>query len=499
MADLRQLYQRAQHFYQKGKFADAAKTYQKIVKQQPKSVEAVNMYGISLAQAGDIPAAAQQFSRIIELDKGNVPAYENLARALMQMNRYPQAQQAIERALTLSPRSYNLCFSLGGALMSQNKFEAAREAFLEALAIKNTEPQLLVNLATVCTQLDHFDEAARYFDQAILLDPKLFHAHLRLGQLYLRTGRYDDAMKAFSHAINIDRNSFDAVLGYADALQQAGRDGEAYEQYLLADRLGPGSQNVYTKMDKLILHSGTESKLALLDKLNTAHVYEQWQAALDDARGLASETDYYDPDSVKALMQFFANYDPSGLQDRAWWREQLSAFGERVAGHDKILRGIHSAVFSWSLPDNETLEKIATFIDGARLYSYGSGSAYWERLLQDHFGVDVVATDFSPRHSFLAIRQEDYSRSTLDPSDVIFLAWIIRDDKGVFNLLDQFSPGQKLVLIGEPPDEHGIPRICGSPEMFDKLEREFELVEEIELVNYSMLNDTARLYTRRQD
>ncbi len=73
--------------------------------------------------------------------------------------------------------------------------------------------------------------------------------------------------------------------------------------------------------------------------------------------------------------------------------------------------------------------------------------------------------------------------------DTIFLSWIIRGDTGILNVLKQFKPGQKLVLVGEPPDKHGIPRICATPEMFAMLKKEFTLYQKIPLVTYSMLND----------
>jgi hypothetical protein len=148
------------------------------------------------------------------------------------------------------------------------------------------------------------------------------------------------------------------------------------------------------------------------------------------------------------------------------------------------------------MPDRQTLTSIAEFARGTRLYSYGAGSALWERLLSDHFGIEVVATDFKPRHSYLPIIVEDYSKSTINEGDTIFLSWVVRGDSGVLNILNQIKPGQKLVLVGEPRDEYGIPRICATPEMFDLLDKEFTLSASIPLVSYSMLNDTVSLYIK---
>jgi hypothetical protein len=155
-------------------------------------------------------------------------------------------------------------------------------------------------------------------------------------------------------------------------------------------------------------------------------------------------------------------------------------------------------VFSWSLPDNDTLSLIAEFVgENRQLTSYGAGSGFWERLLRDHYGVAVAATDHQLRHRFLPMTQQDYSCAVVPRDSAIFLSWIIRGDTGVLNLLKQIHPGQKLILVGEPPDREGVPRICGTPEMFALLAAEFRLERCIPLVSYSLLNDTASLYIRK--
>lgn len=496
MADVHQLFQKAMQLYQKGRIKDANKAYQKIVKQKPTFVDAINMYGITFAQAGDLPSAAKQFEKIIKLDAKKLTAYENLARVYMQMQAFAQAQNIYEQALKLDARSYVLNFGLGGALMSQNQLESALNYFTKAQVINAKDAMLFLNLGTVLSQLTRTNEAITAFNQAIKLDPKFAQASLRLGQLYIQNNDFIQAEKILSKAVQQEPNDYEINLCLADALQHNDKEEAAIERYYQADKLQPKSQNVYTKLDKLILHNGSEEKKVSLDSLSEAKVYKEFNDAINDAKKLASLTEYYDSTALATLIQFFETYEPEILQSQEWWQQQLEFFGEAKLGHDKLLRGIHSAVFSWSIPDEQTLSTIASFIDGTRLYSYGAGSALWEKLLSLHYNVEVQATDFQPRHSFLPIEVADYSKSLLPEGDTIFLAWIIRGDKGIFNLLEQFKPGQKLVLIGEPPDEYGVPRICATPEMFSLLKEEFTLNQTISLVNYSMLNDTVSLYIK---
>ena len=496
MADVNQLFHKATQLYRKGRVKDANKIYRKIVKQTPKFVDAVNMYGITLAQLGEPTSAIKQFASVIKLEPKKIAAYENITRVYMQIQRYSEAQTLYEQALKISPKAYNLLMGLAGALQSQGDFKDALASYEKAKVINATDSVLFINMGTALSQLGQTEEAIEAFQQTLSLDPKSADAYLRLGQLYIRNSDFIQAEKALFSASQLRDDDFSIHMSLAEAYQQNAKNKEALEHYFIADKLKPNSQDIYTKLDKLILYSGSEEKASILNNLNKENVCDNWDDAVNDARQLAQLLEYPDEGALATLRQFLDEYNPAILHPREWWQQELKLFGDDEFAHDKILRAIHSAVFSWSLPDKQTLTSIAAFIDGTRLYSYGAGSALWERLLSDHFDIEVVATDFKPRHSYLPIVSEDYSKSIITESNTIFLAWIIRGDVGVLNILNQLKSGQKLVLVGEPRDEKGIPRICATPEMFDLLDNEFTLAESIPLVSYSMLNDTASLYIK---
>jgi len=496
MTDINQLLQKASHFAKKGRLEDAAVLLKKAIKQAPKSVPALNTYGITLAQLGNFPLAVEQFVLILKVQPANIAALENLARCYLAMQKFQKAKAVYEKILKIDAKSYGAYFGLAGSLMSLSHYDESLEMFQKAESLNQNMPQLYINLGSVYSQLGRDDDAVHSFKKAIKLDSNSIQANLRLAQLFMKHNEAVNAEPLLSKINKIQPDNFYITLNLADACLQNSKQDQALKLYFQADKLAQKSLNVYTKLDKLILHDGTPDKESLLSQLGEKHVFETWQEAKELSSELLELTDYFDVYAVKALQLFFDGYDPGTLHSRQWWQEQLDLFGDVKFGHDKILRGVHSVVFSWSLPDNETLTQIAGFIQGDRLCSYGAGSALWERLLSDNFSIDVVASDFSPRHSFLTVNKEDYSTTVISSTDVIFLAWIIRGDQGVFNILNQMNEGQKLVLIGEPPDEYGIARICGTSEMFSLLNKEFSLVKSIPLVSFSMLNDTACLYVK---
>ncbi|MEE8343014.1 MAG: hypothetical protein V3R51_04355, partial [Gammaproteobacteria bacterium] len=69
-------------------------------------------------------------------------------------------------------------------------------------------------------------------------------------------------------------------------------------------------------------------------------------------------------------------------------------------------------------------------------------------------------------------------------------------DQGIESLLDKLQVCQKQVLIGEPVDDSGLPRTCGTRRFFQILRSNFEHQAKVPLVNYSYLDDCVDLYTR---
>lgn len=497
MTDVSRLFQKASSLHQKGRLAEAEKLYKKILVQAPGYTPVFNTLGILSAQKGDLRAAIDYFNKAITAAPGDLAARENLARAWLTAGQYGEAQAAYDQALKINPASYASLFGLGCALQYQMRYVEALEVFARAQAINPGDPTLYLNLGLACQHLARLEEAARYFRQSLQLAPGSIDANVCLAHLYLQQEDYGSAENYFLQAKALGAVRADVECGYAQVLEHKGDFALAGQHFFKAVELDPASQNAYIQLDQYLLKSGGQKKQAMLDELASDHVYKDWRESLGDMRRLAAMTDYPDEGALRALHAFIDDYEPGELHDRSWWQMRIDSFGGVNNGHDKLMRSLHSAVYCWSLPDKQTLTGIAEFVTGTRLCSYGAGSGVWEGLLQDHFGIDVVASDINLRHRFLPMTRQDYSDAEVMPGDSIFFAWIVRGDLRVLNIFNRMRPGQKLVLVGEPPDREGIPRICGTAQMWSLLASEFSLVKTIPLVSYSLLNDTASLYVKK--
>lgn len=490
------LFRKASAFHQQGRFAEAEKLYMKILARSPGFLPALNMHGILSAQKGDFQGAAALFGKAIEVDPTDPSPRENLAKALMRMGQYEQAQAVYNDVLKLAPGSYTSLFGMGRALQSQGEYEEALTVFSRAERMNGRDPSLYLNMGLICQQLERMPAALAWYHKALAVDPASVDACVCLGHLLLQQQSYEDAGKYFSQAIAAGAKRADVEFGYAQVLEHRGDEQSARDHYFRAVELDPGSQNAYIQLDQFLLKSGGREKQAFLEELAGDYIYGDWRESLTDLRRLADMYDYPDARAVRALHDFMDDYDPGELHDRHWWQQHLDAFGGVNKGHDKLLRSVHSAVYCWSLPDRQTLTEVADFVGETRLCSYGAGSGVWECLLQQHFDVEVTASDYNLRHRFIPMAKVDYSVAEVNPTDTVFLAWVLRGDLAIMNILEQMQSGQKLILVGEPPDSEGVPRICATPEMWSLLGEAFSVTRTIPLVSYSLLNDTASLFVK---
>ena len=463
MAKPDQLLQKAVRLHRAGRSGEAGQCCDELLRTAPAHAGALNLRGIIAAQGGDLAAAIRFFQRAVEAAPADAGALENLGRAQLGRGDFAGAEQSCRRALAIRPGSVVARFGLGVA----------------------------------CHNLGRLEEARSCFEQVLDAAPAMQEARAFLGQVFFQQGEHARAAALFRAALDAGFERVDVLSGYAQALEQQGDEAGAREYYFRAVERDPASQAAYILLDQFLLKSGGPAKQALLDELASDHVYRDWDESMQDFRRLAALYDYPDTGARRALHRFMEEYDPGELHDQAWWRRHLQAFGGPGNTHDRLLRSIHSAVYCWSLPDAQTLEGIAAFVGDARLCSYGAGSGVWERLLQQHFGVEVSASDIRLRHRFLDMQQADYASARVEAEDCIFLAWILRGDDRVLNLLRQLRPGQKLVLVGEPRDALGIPRICASPAVWTFLDTAFRCEREIPLAAYSLFHDTVSLFVRK--
>ena len=396
------------------------------------------------------------------------------------------------------PDAFAAIFGLGCTLQNMGRSAEAETCFRQSLQDQPNNPGLWMNLGIAFKQQHKLDDAISAFTQVTRLKPDLGQGWSALGLALLDTNRLQEAEEMFRRAVALAPESAEAYIGLGDALSGQHRDDVALESYFLAIDRNSGSQNAHTKAESLLLRmAGAAGEQSAFSRLLEGRVYGRPDDSLPEALALLDAYSYPVTDVITESRKFLRQFEPEKLYPGTWWQEQLSRIATATGGHDKVLRGIFSAVYSWSPPSREAIEAVASFSGDTVVHSFGAGTGYWEWLLARHFGVRVLAGDRVLRNRFVEMVVEDYAMARVGEAETVFLAWIPQGVEAVLNIFQQMRMGQRLVVVGEGPDAQGKARICATERVFKYLESFFEAAGSIPLGYYSYIRDEVKMYRRR--
>lgn len=155
---------------EQGKAAEAVKVLEPVAKGN--DPDALNAYGIALADEGKLDTAAEQFQRVLQADPNNAPALQNLGIVALRRNDITGAQSFLSRALELNPRLPLALNTLGVVFARQSDYGRAIEAWRRAVSIDPRQYDALYNIGFVEGRAGHVEEARKALSQFVATAPK---------------------------------------------------------------------------------------------------------------------------------------------------------------------------------------------------------------------------------------------------------------------------------------------------------------------------------------
>ncbi|HSP33899.1 MAG TPA: tetratricopeptide repeat protein, partial [Thermoanaerobaculia bacterium] len=138
--------------------------------------DALNAYGIALADEGNLDAATQQFQHVLQSDANNAPAYQNLGIVALRRRDVAGAQQYLNRALELNPRLPLALNTLGVVFAQQGDYARAVDAWNRAVAVDPRQYDALFNIGLVEGRAGHREEARKALAQFVATAPAARYA-----------------------------------------------------------------------------------------------------------------------------------------------------------------------------------------------------------------------------------------------------------------------------------------------------------------------------------
>ncbi|KAK1828370.1 hypothetical protein QBC39DRAFT_359389 [Podospora conica] len=211
-------YHRAQLYFIKGEFAEAAKDYQKSIDLDKDFIFSHIQLGVTQYKLGSIASSMATFRRCMKNFEKTPDVYNYYGELLLDQAKYQEAIEKFDTAIELEKQTKPTCM--------------------------NVLPLINKSLTLFQWKQD-FEEAEKLGQKALIIDPECDIAVATMAQLLLQQGKVTEALAYFERAAELARTEGELVnaLSYAEATRTQIQVQEKYPQ--LANKLaGIGGANM---------------------------------------------------------------------------------------------------------------------------------------------------------------------------------------------------------------------------------------------------------------
>ncbi|MBS1258709.1 MAG: Cell division coordinator CpoB [Candidatus Scalindua arabica] len=250
------LFHEAFTLHNTGNLAKAASLYRKILKNEPKHVDANFLLGTLNIQQGKLKPATTLLKKAISLKPDHVAASNNLGTALQSQGNFSEAEVIYNNIIERTPDYVEGHINLGAVLQEQGKLDEAIKCYNRAIPLKPDYAEAHYNLGNALKRKNEFDEAAASYSQAIKLNPDYVQAHSNLGTVLQEQGKLVEAVSSFRKAIELKPEYAEAHSNLGTVLQEQGKLREAAESFHLAAELNPNHAEVHNNIGTFLMELG---------------------------------------------------------------------------------------------------------------------------------------------------------------------------------------------------------------------------------------------------
>lgn len=198
-------FQSGQHYFEKGKYREAAIEFVNALKIDPNYAEAHYQLAESYLKLQKEPGALQELDRTVQLQPDHYRARIELANLLIAGHDPQEAQEQINFLLRARPSDPAVHSVFSSLLAAQGNIRGAIEEMQKTTALDPGRWESHLSLALLQIRDNESDAAEASLQRVIALNPTATQARVLLGNYYQSAKRYRDAELQFKKAIDIDQ------------------------------------------------------------------------------------------------------------------------------------------------------------------------------------------------------------------------------------------------------------------------------------------------------
>ena len=253
--------------HQAGKLAEASKLYNKYIKKNAESVEALSLFGLCMQDMGNYQHAETLFSIALSADNTRFELYQNRGITRLQMGKLIEALSDFEAGLSISPNHIDSLKNAGNICIKLNKFDRAFSFFKRAFKLNSKEDNIIAGLA-FCLSMralqtikeKKFNAAINDLNEAHELCPDSWEIIYNLGNAYLKSGNYQSAQHQYEKALKLNKTNVQLLCNKGIASERLGAFSKAATAYKKALVLDPKNHPAAYNYSLLMLKLGFYEK-----------------------------------------------------------------------------------------------------------------------------------------------------------------------------------------------------------------------------------------------
>lgn len=241
----------AMALHRQGEYTKAAKIYQKILKQEPQNVLALNLMAEASLMLGKSSQALQLAERALKL-KPDMPSTRLLrANALARMGQKKAAIKGYNDVLALQPENASAMLSLGVAQRAAGENSEAIVTFEKLVELKPDFAHAHFNLANAFKDEGLPEDALLSYEDTLAISPEMTEGWINKAATLLQLDLPEEALKSAKQALNITPSA-SAYLNAGNACRNLARVSQAATYYQQALALTPKDATINAQIGLLL-------------------------------------------------------------------------------------------------------------------------------------------------------------------------------------------------------------------------------------------------------
>jgi tetratricopeptide (TPR) repeat protein len=234
------------------KMLEALQIFDKIIELVPDNTKAYNNRGLILRGISQLDESINSYSTAISFKSNFAEAYNNRGNAYKDIGSIDLAIIDYKKAIQYKPKYINAYVNLGFVLEKSGLFDAAIQNYDKAIQLNPDHAELYNNRGSALKNIGQLEKAIKNYDDAISLKPDYYRYYSYRGDLYYKLDLFEKAIKNYDKAIELKNDCLESYNNRANALIKQGNIDSAIKFLQISIEKFPNAINLSDKLAYII-------------------------------------------------------------------------------------------------------------------------------------------------------------------------------------------------------------------------------------------------------